>query len=323
MGKTNVLSTAVKSAGKMVGGKMKAKSPELLMAVGVVTFVGSLVAACKATLSVEEVLIEHDDMMDEVRETVPAEDVNKETAKVYLQTGVKLVKLYAPAAILATTSLGTMFASNHILRQRNASLAAMYTALDAAYKKYRKAVIDKYGEEEDFNLAHGVKEEEVEEKYIDEKGKEKTKKVKKPVIDGDNKDPYTRYLTPSNPCYLENDELMEHQFHVWEMMANDRLARYRRKNPLDNYDVNTLTFNEVLEAMGFETVRLGNIAGWRYDTENPSGNNEVRIGRKKVHMRNERGELEPVWVVTFNVEGDIFNLEAIDERRRLLKEARS
>ena len=317
------LAKAMNSAGKLVGGKMKAKSPEILMGVGVITFAGAIFAACKATLEVEEVLKEHKDDMEVIKDEVPTEDLKKETAKVYLHTGVKLVKLYAPAAILATTSLGTMFASNHILRQRNASLAAMYTALDAAYKKYRAAVVDKYGEEEDFRLANGIKDIEVEEKYTDEKGKEKTRKRKASVVDSNSADLYTRYITPAmTHIYQQDDNNMLYWIKCQENWWNDKLARHRRKNPLDNYDVTTLTFNEVLDQMGFETSRLMNMAGWRYDLDNPSGDNYVKINHHKAEMRNEYGELEPVWVLQFNVEGDIVSTEAIDERRRMIKALR-
>ena len=50
------------------------------------------------------------------------EDSKKDLSVVYLQTGVKLAKLYAPAVALGALSITGILASNNILRKRNVAL---------------------------------------------------------------------------------------------------------------------------------------------------------------------------------------------------------
>ena len=76
----------------------------------------------------------------------------------YTQTGIKLVKLYAPSAILGTLSITSMLASNNILRKRNVALAAAYATIDKGYKEYRNRVVERFGEAVDQELHLCVKE---------------------------------------------------------------------------------------------------------------------------------------------------------------------
>lgn len=122
--------------------KLGKHSPEILMVCGAVGAVTSAVMACKATLKVNDIMSAHQssvatihDVKDgkvEVKEGAEytEEDAKKDLTTVYVQTGVKLVKLYAPAVILGGLSLGCMIGSNRILQKRNAALTAAYVTLD-------------------------------------------------------------------------------------------------------------------------------------------------------------------------------------------------
>ena len=87
---------------------LKRHSPEILMVTGIIGVVASTVIACKATLKVNDILdnaklevekihecAARTDLVDEYSE----QDKKKDLAIVYVQTGVKLAKLYAPAVI--------------------------------------------------------------------------------------------------------------------------------------------------------------------------------------------------------------------------------
>lgn len=311
------------SVSRKTGTLVKRKSPEIMMAAGAVTFVAAIVAACKATIDSQDDIEEAKDELQEIRDKVQCNELTekeagRELTKVYLKVACKVAVRFIPAFIFAAASLSMMFASNHVLKERNAALASAYAAIDKAYKKYRAAVVEKYGEEEDYKLLNGIKEEEVEEEYTDKKGNKKTRKVKQEVSDPEAGDMYTRWFTPSHPEWKGSDELNEYWFRAVERAANLRLRSYYKKNPFDNYDCNTLSYNDLLESMSFDKKRYGIITGWRYDEENPSGDNEVKIKYKKTYTRNQYGDLEPAYILTFNVEGDIASKEAIDERRALL-----
>jgi hypothetical protein len=132
MKKTELMTTVNSSFNKM-GFKLKKHSPEILVVAGVVGTVVSAVMACKATTKASVILEKakedinsiHDCAANEefVEEYTP-EDVKKDLSIVYVQTGIKLAKLYAPAVALGALSIGSILASNNILRKRNVALAA-------------------------------------------------------------------------------------------------------------------------------------------------------------------------------------------------------
>ena len=96
-----------------IGFQLKKHSPEILVVAGVIGTVASAVMACKATLKVNEVIDESKKDIDKIHEAIEhgctaagedytVEDSKKDLSIVYIQTGVKLAKLYAPAIALGT-----------------------------------------------------------------------------------------------------------------------------------------------------------------------------------------------------------------------------
>ena len=112
--------------------KGKKYSPEILVVVGVVGAVTSAIMACKATTKLDEVLTDSKGKLDAVHEAIehpeslpseydPEKDGKKDLAIVYTQASLKVAKLYAPAVILGSLSLGALVGSNHILKIGRAS----------------------------------------------------------------------------------------------------------------------------------------------------------------------------------------------------------
>ena len=187
MNTTAITNTVSKTLHK-TGFKLKKYSPEILAVSGVIGIVTSAVMACKATTKVSAILEESKATIDAIHDCqenpelveegkYTDDDAKKDLAITYVQTGVKLVKLYAPSVILGTLSITAMLASNDILRKRNAALAAAYATIDGSFKKYRERVIERFGETVDKELKYGVKKQKIEEIVTDpETGKEKKAK---------------------------------------------------------------------------------------------------------------------------------------------------
>ena len=144
---------------------IKKSSPEILIGAGIAGAITSTVLACRATLKVTEVLDEAKDTIDAIHDTseneefaekYTKEDAKKDLTVVYIQTGLKIAALYAPAVIIGGLSLTSIFASNNILRKRCTSLAAAYATLDQSFKQYRKNVVDRFGEEVDKELRYNM-----------------------------------------------------------------------------------------------------------------------------------------------------------------------
>jgi hypothetical protein len=115
-------------------------SPEVLLGVGIIGLVGSTVLACRATLKVEEVLSTSKDKVDLAtnleHDNYSEKDRQRDLMLIKYQTGVKIVKLYAPP--LSWWSFDLCLTSSHnILSRRNAALTAAYAALEKGFNQYR------------------------------------------------------------------------------------------------------------------------------------------------------------------------------------------
>lgn len=302
--KANEIMSKASGALNKIGFGLKKRSPEILVAVGVVGTVVSAVMACKATTKINTILDETKEQLDkiheyagnpDVAEKYNAEDAKKDTAIVYAQAGVKLAKLYAPAVGLGILSISSILASNNILRKRNMAISAALAAATQDFKDYRNRVIERFGKEVDHQLRYNIKAEEIEETITDEKGKEK--KVKKSIEVADpNASGYVKYFTRSNPYWEEDSSYVEMFLRSQQNYANDKLKA-----------TGHLTLNDVYDMLGFHDSKAGMVVGWIYDLDHPNGDNYVEFDVKKVNLPNEQGGYEEAYAIDFNVDGNIYN----------------
>ena len=302
--KANEIMSKASGALNKIGFGLKKRSPEILVAVGVVGTVVSAVMACKATTKINTILDETKEQLDkiheyagnpDVAEKYNAEDAKKDTAIVYAQAGVKLAKLYAPAVGLGILSISSILASNNILRKRNMAISAALAAATQDFKDYRNRVIERFGKEVDHQLRYNIKAEEIEETVTDEKGKEK--KVKKSIEVADlNASGYVKYFTRSNPYWEEDSSYVEMFLRSQQNYPNDKLKA-----------TGHLTLNDVYDMLGFHDSKAGMVVGWIYDLDHPNGDNYVEFDVKKVNLPNEQGGYEEAYAIDFNVDGNIYN----------------
>lgn len=302
--KANEIMSKASGALNKIGFGLKKRSPEIMVAVGVVGTVVSAVMACKATTKINTILDETKEQLGKIHEYAGnpdaaekynAEDAKKDTAIVYAQTGVKLAKLYAPAVGLGILSISSILASNNILRKRNMAISAALAAATQDFKDYRNCVIERFGKEVDHQLRYNIKAEEIEETVTDEKGKEK--KVKKSIEVADpNASGYVKYFTRSNPYWEEDSSYVEMFLRSQQNYANDKLKA-----------TGHLTLNDVYDMLGFHDSKAGMVVGWIYDLDHPNGDNYVEFDVKKVNLPNEQGGYEEAYAIDFNVDGNIYN----------------
>lgn len=291
------------------GFKLKKHSPEILVVAGVIGTVASAVMACKATTKVsgiidnakEEIEKVHIVMADEsYADKYTEEDSKKDLTIIYAQTGLKIAKLYAPSVILAILSLGSVVASNNILRKRNVALAAAYATIDNSFKDYRKRVVERFGEEIDKQLKYNIKAEEIEETVIDENGEEKKIKTTVDTIDPDTVSDYARFFDAASPYWEKDSEYNLMFLKSQQKYANDLLKA-------QGY----LFLNDVYKALGIDQTKAGQVVGWIYDPENPNGDNYVDFGiydydddRKRAFVNGYEKNI----LLDFNVDGNIWEL---------------
>lgn len=310
MNKTEIMNAFNRKFGRATL-QLKKHSPEILAAAGVIGTITGVVLACKATTKVNDILEETHETVEKIHEvaekaeTDPSldyteEDVKKDLTITYVQTGVKFVKLYAPAAGVIGLSIGAMLSSNNILRKRNVALAASYAAVDKSFKEYRGRVVDRFGKELDRELKYGIKAQEVEETVVDEKGKEKTVKKTVNVVDPTNVSDYAKFFDVGNPNWEKDAEFNLMFLKRQQDYANDKLKAKGH-----------LFLNEVYDMLGIPRTRAGQCVGWVYDEKNPVGDNYIDFGiydDAKAVNRDFVNGYERTILLDFNVDGPILDL---------------
>ena len=291
------------------GFKFKKHSPEILAVAGVVGIVASGIMACKASTKLSGVIEETKEQLDQVHDYVEKngfsdkyteEDSKKDTAIIYTQTAVKLVKLYGPAVILGTLSITAMLTSNKILRKRNIALAAAYTTVDKAFKDYRGRVIERFGEELDKELKYNLKSKEIEEVVTDENGEETSVKKTVKAMNPNDISQYARFFDES--CSSWNKSQFHNQMFLKQQQnyANDLLKA-------QGY----LFLNDVYKMLGMDVAPYGQVVGWIYDEKNPVGDNFVDFGLYDLNDEAKRlfiNGQERTILLDFNVDGNILDL---------------
>lgn len=283
--------------------KLKKHSPEILVVTGIVGVVASAVLACKSTTKVGAILEDTKETLDVIHNGIETgainnqeytiEDGKKDTAIVYVQTGIKFAKLYAPSVILGVLSITSILASNNILRKRNVALGVAYAAIDKSFKEYRSRVVERFGEEVDKELKYNIKAKKFEEIEVDsETGKEKKVKKTVQVADPNLQSDYACYFDERSRNYETNNDYNMMFLKAQEAFANDKLKVRGH-----------LFLNEVYDDLDLPRTPAGQIVGWTAD--GPDGYVNFRI--VEVERETEDGRHEPALLLDFNVEGNIWD----------------
>lgn len=306
MNKNEIVKKASSALGK-VNIKLRKHSPELLIAACVVGTVVSTVLACKATTKLSTILDESKGNIEtihkcendkEMEERYSQEDAKKDLTIVYIQTGVKIAKLYAPAVVLGTISIAGIVASNNILRKRNVALAAAYATVDKSFKEYRSRVVERFGDDVDKELRYNIKAKKIEEMIKDpESGKEKKSKttvnVAAPTVDD-----YARFFDKTCRHYEENMNYNLMLLRSQQQLANDKLVA-------DGF----LFLSDVYDMLGITRTKMSQSVGWIYKPDgNSNGDNFVDFGVMVVKRETEDGGYEDAILMNFNVDGPILDL---------------
>lgn len=286
--------------------QLKKHSPELLVAAGIVGTVVGTVMACKATTKVQDIMDNKDKQVIDIHTCLEDEsiDYNEEDSKkdltiVYGQTGLQLAKLYAPAIGVMSLSIFSIIAGHRVLQKRNMAIAAAYAVVDTSFKKYRKNVVEKFGEAVDKELRYNIKKQEIE--YTDKNGKVKKKTVE--VIDADDVSkysPYARFFDCGNDGWEKDSEYNLMFLRKQQDWANEKLRH-------QGY----LFLNEVYDMLDIPRTKAGQVVGWIYDKNGKTdGDNFVDFGLYDLTSEAKRrfvNGYERTILLDFNVDGVIYD----------------
>ena len=309
--KTGIMTSVSRTLHK-AGFQLKKHSPEILITAGVVGTVASTVMACKATTKLSGILekaktdidtihqcVENPELLPE-GEVYTEEDSKKDLTIVYANTGLELIKLYAPAVALGALSIAAIVSSNNILRKRNVALAAAYATVDKGFKEYRSRVVERFGKELDRELKYNIKAKEVEETVTDDDGNETTVKKTVEVAELNEPSDYARFFDDGCTGWSKNPE--------FNLMFLKQQQGYANKLLQER---GYLYLNEVYDMLGIPKTKAGHVVGWIYDEENPVGDNYVDFGIYDLYNERARAFVngyERTILLDFNVDGNVWQL---------------
>lgn len=287
-------------------------APQLLIFGGATGLVGAGVLACIKTKKLEHVLDIRNGRMDAIMADNPTKG---RVLKEKLITAYSVAKLYVlPAAIAGVSVYGICKGTNIFndrsekLAQRVLGLATAYGTLNDTHEAYVKAVREKYGDEADDILKHGIVDRTTEKTVAGEDGTEKTITENAQVITKTYK--YERYFVPEETNVATRN--MDYNEMTLRSRQSEWNIRIRAKY--------IVYLNEILLDLGFKPVDDGWTVGWIYDTKNPNASdNPIDIGIRRCLHVNEYGELVDALMICPNVQGEIIKrgieLGLIEARR--------
>jgi hypothetical protein len=234
----------------------KTHSPVLLFGVGIVGFVGTTVLATRATLKLDELVLDEAEAdIERIKEaTVTAsgaeyteKDRTKDLRKVYIRSAVKIARAYAPAVAVGVISIAALTGSHVILTKRNTGLAAAYATVEKAFNQYRERVIADVGEEKDREYRHGVVERQI---AVDTDTGVDVKTIKS--FDPDGVSGYARVFAKGKSKFWRSVPQDNRMFlEMRQRFMNDKLQ-------LDGY----LFLNDVYKELGFPETAASRQVGW-------------------------------------------------------------
>ena len=297
----SIKSSVVNLGNTKFGMQVRKNSPEICLALGMVSFVGTVVLSCRATLKAEEVIDRHKYRMNKMKEAIEVAedgefDAKREKTVIFAHTAVDFMKLYAPSAALGAISMGLLCNVYRTLNGRYIGAVSAFNGVTEAFQAYRNRVIEEEGIEKDRHYRYGSEFGTGEVITVDEKGKEKKTKenqeiMNAPIVASE----YARYFDESNPNWDENPAFSLMFLRGQEQIANDMF-----------HTRGHLFLNEVYEMLGYDHTPVGAVVGW----VKGKGDDYVDFGlndKTNKEVRRFVNGKDNIILLDFNVDGVIWD----------------
>ena len=147
----------------------KKHAPEIMIASGIVGFGVTVVETVRATNKTNDILDRKEIRSDRIETEHRLNDeyaiVDYEADKKALanQTRWELIKTWTPVATTGIASVILVLGGYRVLNGRYVATAAAYKTLEAGFERYRGNVVNEFGKDVDWRMAHSIKAEELEE----------------------------------------------------------------------------------------------------------------------------------------------------------------
>lgn len=294
-------------------------SPEILMGVGVGSFIATVVLASKETIEEQEILETHKDALESAKDFYELGQLDDKAykssrMKAYKYTVIETSKNYIPSITCGAVSLTCFLSAYGIMKKRYTTLLMAYATLEESFRAYRQRVIEDKGAEADLYYLTGAKPKEITVK--DENGN-KTKVKQLILPDGEIASPYCFKFSK----YKENGDL-NNQWKPNQMLNRayvqgqldyiNRQILFDRTVFTDDWKVKVrgwYLLNELRELMGEDGTSTGAVVGNLLGNGEP-GCNGCLIPKifEATEIDPETNEEIPCIFIDPNVDGLIYDL---------------
>lgn len=232
---------------------------EIMTGIGIISGVATTAVACRATLKMVDVVDvvkanltgiqlakNHAEEFDDP-DSYTEEDARSDTIKVYAQAVGKAGRLYGPVVLLGAVSIGCIIGGHNVLRKENAALAAAFTGVTEAFRRYRDRIESTYGKDKETEFYLGAEKVAIE--TTGENGK--TKKESILVVNPNDVSQYARFFDEQNPQFSKDPAKNLMFLRSQQNWANEKLK-----------DRGHLFLNEVYDMLGLPRSQAGQYVGW-------------------------------------------------------------
>ena len=274
---------------------LKKNGPLLLTGGGLAGFGVTTVLVGKAVLKAQPIVGAFKANKASIERVVEANDFDKkeivkETGQLYITTAQQLTKVFWPALAVGVVSAAAIVSAHGLMRRREASLVAAYTALDAGFKAYRKRVAEELGEDRELEFYRGVR-----------SSKDGVNDAGVPCVineydAGGPPSPYARFFDEASSNWTKTPEYNLMFLTAQQQHAND-LLRARGH----------VFLNEVYDMLDLPRSQAGQIVGWKFLDEG-NGDGYIDFGLYTSTNDDKRAFInggEPSVLLDFNVDGPI------------------
>lgn len=238
----------------------KKYTPEIMITSGIVGFGLTIIGTVRATNKTNDILDRKEIRSDRIEtehrlnDEYSVVDYEADKRAVTNQTRWELIKTWAPVATTGVASVVMVLGGYRVLNGRYVATAAAYKTLEAGFERYRGNVVDEFGKDVDWRMAHSIKAEELEEarKERDEKTKALTTRKKRP------KTAYTKQI---------NNQIFDCHSDRWQRywlpeQVLDFVQRVEREIQ-DLVRLNGHAFlNDAYDRLGLPRTTQGAVLGW-------------------------------------------------------------
>jgi Family of unknown function (DUF6353) len=272
--------------------------PVILTTAGVAGFLVTNYLTGKAVLKsrekVEKLRFRTEELKTEpITKTFTRKDQTRGIGELWIHEGLSIAKDFGPAMAVGSVSIFCIVSSHGMMRNKQASLAAAYSALDQGFRAYRERVKAEIGDERELDLYR---------KPALIRGETDENGITMCEIDQAGLPPaasmYGKFFDESSTSWSKNPEYNLMFLRAQEKYANDRLQGY-----------GFVFLNEVYEWLGLQRTQAGQTVGWRKDAaRRGTGDGFIDFGIYDIYDESSRAFVngyEASIFLDFNVDGPI------------------